>query len=271
MRLIESPCVPVMWSLYTAGERFHFAYLDPPFFTQREHRTSDGEIAFDDRWTSLSDYLTDIENVVLLADDLLTSDGCFVLHVDPKTSHYLKTRLDTVLGADRFASEIIWRYRRWPSKTQNFQRVHDVLLRYVRDPKNVRWNQLYEPLAASTVATWGSGKQRAVVEGGRRKRSSTTDEQSPGVPMGDVWDIPIIAPVAKERTGYPTQKSEALLERLILSCTHPGDRVIDPMCGSGTSLIVAERLGRDAVGIDSSPVAIRYAKERLAKAGRIAS
>ncbi|HEY3592223.1 MAG TPA: site-specific DNA-methyltransferase, partial [Polyangiaceae bacterium] len=160
---------------------------------------------------------------------------------------------------------IIWRYRRWPSKTPNFQRVHDVLLRYVRDPsKTPRFVQLFEPLAASTQLTWGTRKQRAVVdESGRRTRSSTMPEASPGAPLGDVWDIGIIAPVARERTGYPTQKPEALLERVISACTLPGDLVLDPYAGSGTTLTVAAKLGRKAIGIDESPVALRVSEERL--------
>jgi hypothetical protein len=87
----------------------------------------------------------------------------------------VKVLCDEIFGDDAFASEIVWRYRRWPSKTPNFQRVHDVLLRYRKDPKVApRWNTLYEPLAASTLATWGTKKQRAVVEkDGRRSRSSS--------------------------------------------------------------------------------------------------
>jgi site-specific DNA-methyltransferase (adenine-specific) len=82
--------------------------------------------------------------------------------------------------------------------------------------------------------------------------------------MGDVWDIGIIAPVAKERTGYPTQKPEALLERLILALTNDGDAVLDPYCGSGTTLAVALRLGRQAIGIDVGEEAIRTCQTRLA-------
>jgi site-specific DNA-methyltransferase (adenine-specific) len=98
---------------------------------------------------------------------------------------------------------------------------------------------------------------------GRRTRSSTTPDVSPGAPLGDVWDIGIIAPVARERTGYPTQKPEGLIERIVLSCTHPGDLVLDPYCGSGTSLAVAKRLGRRAIGIDESPVAVQVILARL--------
>nr|PZN17910.1 MAG: hypothetical protein DIU78_23705 [Pseudomonadota bacterium] len=193
-----------------------------------------------------------------------------MLHVDPKTSHYAKVLCDEIFGSRCFASEIIWRYRRWPAKTNNFQRVHDVLLRYVREPDRPhRFRQLYEPLAESTRATWGSGRQRAVIDAnGRRRRSSTTAEPSPGTPLGDVWDISIVAPVARERTGYPTQKPEALLERLVEACTYPGDLVLDPYCGSGTTLAVCARLGRDAIGIDRSPLALEITRERLRALGR---
>jgi site-specific DNA-methyltransferase (adenine-specific) len=191
--------------------------------------------------------------------------GCAVVHVDPRTSHYVKVLCDEIFGEECFASEIVWRYRRWPSKTPNFQRVHDVLLRYRRDASaSPRFHQLYEPLAPSTVATWGTNKQRAVFgKGGRRERSSTTAAPTEGAPMGDVWDIGVIAPVARERTGYPAQKPEALLERLIRALTDPGDRVLDPYAGSGTTLAVAARLGRRFVGIDRSDVALSTIHARL--------
>jgi len=261
--------------------RFALAYLDPPFLTGREHalvqrrRDKAGQIvrtfkpAFDDRWDSLEDFLAVIKPRIEAVRDLLMPEGCLVLHVDPKTSHYLKVLCDQIFGRSSFASEIIWRYRRWPAKTRNFQRVHDVLLRYVKDPKvEPRFSQLYEPLAPSTLATWGTKKQRAVTnESGRRTHSSVTEEATPGAPLGDVWEIGIVAPVAKERTGYPTQKPEALLERLISSCTEPGDWVLDAYAGSGTTAAVARRLGRAALSIDESARALCVARRRLKAAG----
>jgi hypothetical protein len=188
-----------------------------------------------------------------------------VVHVDPKTSHYVRVLGDEIFGAEAFASEIVWRYRRWPSKTPNFQRVHDVLLRWRRDPGTPgRWNQPYEPLAASTLATWGTKKQRAVFAAdGRRARSSSTSEPTAGVPMGDVWEIGVIAPIAHERTGYPSQKPEALLERLIGALTDPRDVVLDPYAGSGTTLAVARKMQRGFIGVDASPVAIETIRGRL--------
>ncbi|WP_394823465.1 DNA-methyltransferase [Pendulispora albinea] len=255
-------------------ESVTLAYLDPPFLTNRVHhakkkgKTLDDRTelpAFDDRWTDRAAYLEALGTRLVAVRELLSPEGSVVVHVDPKTSHYVKVLCDEIFGDECFASEIVWRYRRWPSKTPNFQRVHDVLLRYRKDARETpRWNTLYEPLAASTVATWGVNKQRAVyAESGRRARSSTTPEATAGVPMGDVWDIGVIAPVARERTGYPSQKPEALLERLLRSLSDPGDLVLDPYAGSGTTLSVAARLGRPFIGIDASEVAIATAQRRL--------
>jgi site-specific DNA-methyltransferase (adenine-specific) len=258
------------------------AYLDPPFLTGRRHdlvtRRRDPESgrlvrtktpAFDDRWEGLDTYLAALYPRIVAARELLAPHGCLVLHVDSKTSHYAKVLCDEIFGPRAFASEIIWRYRRWPSKTPNFQRVHDVLLRYVKDPRvRPRFRQLYEPLAASTLATWGTGKQRAIVgDDGRRARSSTLASETPGAPLGDVWEIGIVAPVSRERTGYPTQKPEPLLERLVEACTDPGDLVLDPYLGSGTTAAVCARLGRRFVGVDENPEAVAISRDRLSALG----
>jgi site-specific DNA-methyltransferase (adenine-specific) len=275
--LVLGDNLAALHALRARERRYTLAYLDPPFFTGREHtevvrtRTQDGAIArgftraFDDRWSDLGAYLAVSAERIAAVRDLLEENGCMVLHVDPKTSHYLKIVCDEIFGRAAFASEIVWRYRRWPAKTKNFQRVHDILLRYVKNPRvEPRFYQLYEPLAASTLQTWGKKKQRAVVdESGRRKRSSITEHDTPGAPLGDVWEIGIVAPVARERTGYPTQKPEALLERLIRACTQSGDAVLDPYLGSGTSLAVAARLGRAGTGIDVNQRSIQLTRQRL--------
>jgi site-specific DNA-methyltransferase (adenine-specific) len=279
--LVSGDNLRALRALAARPQRFALAYLDPPFLTGREHaevgrrRNAQGEIvrtltpAFDDRWDSLEAYLSALADRLVAARELLREDGCLVLHVDPKTSHYAKVLCDEIFGPRAFASEIVWRYRRWPAKTKNFQRVHDVLLRYLKNPEvQPRFRQLYEPLAASTLATWGDKKQRAVVDNsGRRRCSSSTPEKTAGAPLGDVWEISIVAPVAKERTGYPTQKPEALLQRLIEACSEPGDAILDPYLGSGTTLSVAARLGRVGTGIDANPRALHIARQRLAAMG----
>jgi len=247
------------------GTRVTLAYLDPPYMTQRKHVTSEGVEAFDDRWTSYAEYISHLTPRIMAVRDLLAPWGCCVIHVDWHISAHVRLLGDDVFDRTAFASEIIWRYRRWPAKTRNFQRVHDTLFRWVRDASAPsRWNQLYEPLAPSTIKTHGGRRQKHSWQGDRRTTVQYLPEQSPGCPLGDVWDLPIIAPCARERTGYPTQKPEALLERLILATTDPGDLVLDPYMGSGTTIAVARRLGRIGIGIDSSPEAVRVASARLA-------
>ncbi len=281
-RLIAGDNLAALDALREQAVAVHLVYLDPPFYTQRvHHRTKrkrnqrTGRLersqapAFDDRWPSLASYLAELHKRISRLRELLTPDGCAIIHVDPTTSHYVKVMCDQVFGPECFASEIVWRYRRWPAKTKNFQRVHDVLLRYQRDPKQTpRFEQLYEPLAPSTRATWGDTKQLADFDSdGRRIRSTRTSEPSPGTPLGDVWEIGVIAPVAKERTGYPTQKPEALVKRVVQACSHPGDLVLDPYLGSGTTMVVAAAEKRRAIGIDCSSEAIEVTCKRLQDRG----
>lgn len=256
------------WLLREVGPKFALVYADPPFFTQRTHEI-DGRLAFDDRWSTLEDFVADLSYRMKLAQALLRPGGSFVLHLNWRASHYAKVEGDRVFGYDAFASEIVWRYRRWPAKTPNFQRNHDVLLRWVKPGAEPIWNQLYEPLAESTRKTWGTRKQKAVVVLGKRTRSSTTEDETLGAPMGDVWEIPIVAPSSNERTGYPTQKPYQLLSRLILATTNEGDFVLDPYAGSGTTLEAAGRLGRPSYGIDQSEEAIQVMEKRLGLKGRI--
>jgi len=277
LRLVQGDNLSVLEALLSEGTEVQLAYLDPPFFTQRVHQRvkrsrnkRTGRMqrshhkAFDDRWPDLGSYLASLRQRLARIRELLSDDGCVIIHIDPNTSHYIKVMCDELFGPASFVSEIIWRYRRWPAKTPNFQRVHDVLLRYQRNPKRKpRFQQLYEPLAPSTLATWGNKKQLADIRNGQRIRSTKTSERSPGSPMGDVWEISVIAPVAKERTGYPTQKPEALLRRVIQSCSYPGDTVLDPYVGSGTTIAVAAANDRRAIGIDESAEAIAVARARL--------
>lgn len=237
-----------------------FIYMDPPFMTQRVHRMGNS-VAFDDRWDNWWTFNRSLVPRVIACWQSLNERGSLVLHLGPDVARRVAVALIPFLGEP--TSEVIWRYRRWPSKTKNLQKVHDVMLRWAKP--GATFHQLYEPLAESTRKTWGDSKQLAVVDAsGRRTRSSKTEEKSPGVPLGDVWDdIGIVAPVAHERTGYPTQKPEALLRRWIEMSTDPGDLVIDPFMGSGTTLAAARALGRSAVGIDTSALAVEVASRRL--------
>lgn len=264
IRILEGDNNTLLCALFNAGERFTLAYLDPPFHSGKQHKTDAGEVAFDDRWPSRGLYLEKLRVSACSAWSLILPGGSLVVHLDPTIVHYVKVMLDETIGVACFAGEIIWRYRRWPSKTRNFQSMHDVLLRYVADPHvEPRFNQLYEPIAASTMEQWGTGKQRAVRnQSGRRVRSTTTEEPALA-PLSDVWDVGRFSPSSAENTGYPTQKPERLLARLVDALTNVGESVIDPYMGSGTMEAVCAKRDRTCVGIDESPVAVRTAKARL--------
>jgi site-specific DNA-methyltransferase (adenine-specific) len=208
---------------------------------------------------------------------VLRPTGSLFLHCDPTASHYLKVLLDAVMGPACFRNEVIWRYRRWPTISRRFQKMHDVLLFYSRSAAKAQagagvqptFHTLYgyEKLADSTLKTFGTKKQRADFSSGHRK-PGTEDTQTAGPPLSDVWEVGVIAACGRERLGYPTQKPEALLERVILATSNEGDVVLDPFCGCGTAIAVAERLGRQWIGIDNNRLAIDLVEQRLAAAFR---
>ncbi len=131
---------------------------------------------------------------------ILKTDGILYLHCDPTFSHYLKAVLDFMFGADNFRNEIVWNYRRWPAKHPDFQRMHDVVLRYTKGGEHA-WNQLYEPLSESTVKAFGGKQQVAIFDESGHRRPGLTEFESQGAPMRDVWDIGVIAPISKERSA----------------------------------------------------------------------
>ncbi len=192
---------------------------------------------------------------------VLKRTGSIYLHCDPTASHYLKLVMDAVFGARNFRNEIVWYYRRWTAASKMFQRMHDVVFWYSRSGQWT-YNRLMQPFSEKTAIA----PYKRKVEGGRsvqdKSRPMDRDAEE-GVAMHDVWEIPIIHPIAKERLGYPTQKPEALLERILNASSNAGDLVVDPFCGCGTTVAVAERLGRRWVGIDVTYLAVNLMKRRL--------
>ena len=214
------------------SESVDLIYADPPFNSNADY----GE--FDDRWAG-DDYLAFMEERLLEMHRLLKPTGSLYLHCDPTMSHYLKVLMDTTFGRKNFRNEIIWCYGLGGSSKRFFSRKHDVLLFYVMGLKYY----FDKPRVPAT-----SMRMKGQMKG-----------------MTDVWDIPTINNMAKERVGYPTQKPLALLERIIKASSNEGDTVLDPFCGSGTTLVAAERLGRKGVGIDANPQAVAITRDRLEK------
>ena len=217
-------------------------YLDPPFMTGRDWG------AFDDRWASMDSYIAWMRERIEALRDLLAPTGSLYLHCDPTASHYLKIMLDHVFGRDHFQGEFVWYYGGGGASRKRWARKHDVLLYYSRGEE---WT--FNTDAVREPYRWTGDQKRA--------------DGSPMNPNGkiadDVWIYHGLVPWAQERTGYPTQKPVALLERIIKASSNPGDTVLDPMCGSGTTLVAAKRLGRHTIGIDKSADALQIAQQRL--------
>ena len=191
---------------------------------------------------------------------LLKPDGSIYLHCDPTMSHYLKLVMDAVFGRSMFQNEVIWSYRRWPSKQSRFQRMHDVILFYSRTA-DFTFNIDFEPPSDSYTKRF-KGKTQ-VLDPETRSRKLIVDAPTKGLPRRDVWEISILAGSSKERTGYRTQKPLNLLRRIIKASSNPGDMVLDPFCGCATALVGAEDEGRRWVGIDISEKAAELVQMRL--------
>ncbi len=216
--------------------------------------------------TNLMAYLVMMAGRLVELHRVLKPTGSFYLHCDPAASHYLKIILDGIFGVENFRNEIVWCYKRWPAKQTNFQKMHDVILRYGKS-EDVIWNQLYDDFTEQTKKRIKGGKKIEHYVGKSGKvLIRATDEVSPGVAMCDYWNIPMIAGQAKERMGYPTQKPEALLKRIIKASSNEGDVVLDAFCGCGTAIAVAQKLNRRWIGVDITHLAITLLKYRLADA-----
>lgn len=237
-------------------------YVDPPFMTNLPRTTQAGG-RYDDRWPGgLGEFLAFLEPRLAAMRRVLSVRGTLYVHLDPRTSHYVKVALDGIFGADNFLNEVIWSYRTGGRSTRWFARKHDVLLVYAKSAGAHTFNVLRD----GAFRTDGLNRD----EEGRFYKNTKKGRlyfHPDGPALTDVWEIPFLSTVASERTGYPTQKPEALLERVIQASSSPGDVVVDCFCGSGTALAVAQRLGRLWCGCDASAEAVALASRRLGIAG----
>lgn len=277
-RLIWGDNKLVMSSLLKQGwaGKINLIYIDPPFFTGADFsvRTKVGdeqvekepsiieERAYKDTWKGgIASYLKYMSERLELMRDLLADNGSIYVHLDWHVGHYVKVLMDEIFGYDNFRNEIIWWYKRWTVDSGTFQRMHDVIYWYTRS-NNYKYNQLYQPFSEKTSIAEYERK----VENGRAVQDKTKPMQrdiDKGVLMHDVWEIPFIHPIAEERLNFGTQKPEALLKRITLASTDPGDIIADFFCGSGTTLATAEKLGRRWVGCDLSKFAIQVTRKRM--------
>lgn len=195
---------------------------------------------------------------------VLKPTGSFYLHCDPTASHYLKLVLDAIFCANKgqFQNEIIWHYRRWTGKAKKFQELHDIVFFYTKT-NDYTFNVQYTAYTSGSKERKEQGVLHRFKKGEEPYLVSDGEVDEKGVRDNDVWEIPFIAPSAKERLGYPTQKPERLLEKIIRASSNEGDKVLDAYCGCGTTVAVAQKLGRKWIGIDITYQSISVILKRL--------
>ncbi|MEW6405442.1 MAG: site-specific DNA-methyltransferase [Chloroflexota bacterium] len=270
-RLIHGDNLTVMSALLPEYEgRINLIYADPPFFTNRKFpaRIGRGEDSrkpeewklaegYHDAWTNLDEYLQFLYERLALMVRLLAPNGTLYLHLDWHADAYARLLLDELLGEDNLLNEIIWTYHGPSPIRRAFNRKHDTILAYIKGKDYIfNADAVREPYNPSTVATFQSSRKAGF--------GKVPDLERGKVPE-DWWYFPVVARLHSERTGYPTQKPEALLERIILASSNPGDLVADFFCGSGTTPLVASRHGRCFIACDETPRAIHTTHARLSE------
>jgi DNA modification methylase len=283
---------------HVADESVDLVYLDPPFksdadynllFQEKDGTKSASQIqAFEDTWewdesaarayeevveaggevanvmrafrlivgpTDMLAYLSMMAPRLIELWRVLKPTGTIYLHCDPTASHYLKLLMDAVFDPRRFRNEIIWCYAGGGIPKKDFPRKHDVILRYTKS-NDYFYQPIYRPYSAGTVQRGRTKVKGKYFESGLRPE---------GTPVNDWWpDVPkITSPTDPEKLGYPTQKSLALMARILMASSREGDLVLDPFCGCGTTIDAAQELGRRWVGIDVTHLAIGLIKHRL--------
>ena len=270
--LIQGDNLAVMSALLPefAG-RINLIYADPPFFTNRRYAARVGrgedsrrpqgwhlEEGYPDYWPNVEAYLDMLYPRLALMHRLLAPTGTLYLHLDWHANAYARLLLDEIFGAERLLNEIVWTYH-GPSPIRSaFNRKHDTILVYTKgEAYTFNVDAVRQPYNPQTIKTFASSPKAGF--------GKVPDLERGKVPE-DWWYFPVVARLHSQRTGYPTQKPEALLERILLASSNPGDLVADFFCGSGTTAVVAARLGRHFIVADAAQRAVNTARSRLVAA-----
>ena len=262
-------------------------YIDPPFdigadfsmdieiggdtFTKNPSILE--EIAYRDTWGLGSDsFVSMLYERLVLMHDLLAEDGSIYVHCDWRLSGYIRLVLDEVFGRNSFRNEIIWHYgQRTSPRKKNFDKKHDTLFFYAKSAAElyettVTWTREEFIAHRHDVMVEEDGREYILTDGGKgnnRYKRYVDEVIERGKPLDSVWDIQILNSSARERVGYPTQKPETLIERIVKASSKEGDLVADFFTGSGTTAAVAEKLGRKWICSDLGKFSIHTTRKRM--------
>jgi len=271
-----------------AEESVDLAYLDPPFKVEKSFGArigsrgarAKGPVAYDDTWESLDVYLGWLEERLAVVYSLLSPRGTLWLHLDQRAVHEAKLLCDRLFGRSRFHGEVIWVPGNGSKSRSGPGMSHQTLLLYAKGPEPI-WNAKDPALRAPFAATSQAMHFKSVDADGRRYRDRIVNGKTyryyadEGRALGSVWtDCPAMnanTPLRAETTGYPTQKPLKLLDRIVRASSLAGSLVLDPMCGSGTTLVAAHEAGRRFIGNDIGELAIKTSMKRLPLHTRVVS
>ncbi len=270
-RVLQGDCLNILPDF--EDRSVDLIYLDPPFFTNKiqKLKTRDGskEFSYSDLWKDNENYAKFLFDRLKELKRVLKDDGSIFVHCDKNSTHIVKYLLDDVFGVREFRSEIIWYYKRWSNSKKGLLPAHQTIYFYSKN-SSFKFNTLFTDYSETTNidqilqkrARDSNGKTVYAKDSNGQIISS---DKKKGVPLNDVWEIPYLNPKAKERVGYPMQKPILLLEQIIKIASNEGDTVLDPFCGSGTTLVAGKLLNRNVIGIDISSEAVELTKTRLKK------
>ncbi len=270
-------------------------YIDPPFDSKADYKkkiklkgktiendsSTFEEKQYGDIWTN-DEYLQFMYERLVLMRELLSDKGSIYLHCDWHKSHHLRMVMDEIFGMNFFRNEIVWCYDKWVAPSRDFQKNHDIILKYsktddfisntIREIDEKRQITLDRGYTTNLLA---NGEKQLIVYKGQEEKPNIQKlmqsgkfvrviiREPEGNPIKDWWQINILHPKALERLDYPTQKPENLIERIIMASSNPGDLVFDCFMGSGTTQAVAMKLGRRFIGADINLCAIQTTTKRL--------
>ncbi|MFA6788350.1 MAG: DNA methyltransferase [Arcobacteraceae bacterium] len=248
-------------------------YLDPPFFTNtvQKLKTRDGnkEFSYKDIWKNNEEYAEFLYYRLMELKRVLKNTGSIFVHCDKNSTHIIKTLLDDIFGLKQFQSEIIWYYKRWSNSKKGLLSSHQTIYFYSKT-QDFKFKTIYNDYSKTTNIDQILQK-RVRDNNGKTIYARDLDGNTinsdikKGVPLNDVWEIPYLNPKANERVGYPTQKPILLLERIIEIASEEGDVILDPFCGSGTTLVAGKLNNRKVIGMDISQDAVNLTNSRLNK------
>lgn len=254
-------------NIYKTKNKIKLIYIDPPFATKQDFM-KDREKAYRDKIIG-SQFIEFLRKRLILLREILADDGSIYVHLDWKKGHYIKAIMDEIFGEHNFQREIIWDISvlsGYKTLTENWIRGHDTLFFYTKN-SNFIFNKLSTEHRIEYLRRFDKQDENGEwYFDGRGGRRYLKDILGKGKAIGDVWgDIMSFQqiPTSKEKVGYPTQKTEDLLERIISSACNQNDILLDAFAGSGTTLAVAEKLGRKWIGIDCGKLAIYTIQKRM--------